>query len=303
MENFEEYSRTDLACEKTIPKDVSTEESGIIFSEEERSGVKINRLQVISEVGEKAIGKPIGKYITLFCGNIWEFESEQFENAATVLSEELRRLVAEMSGKKAEDKCTVLVVGLGNQYITADAVGPQTVKSVTVTRHIREMDAELFNKMNCCAISAIVPGVLGQTGIEAVEMISGAAKDVTPDIVIAIDALAARSCDRLASTIQLSDTGISPGSGIGNKRKSISKNTIGAPVLSLGVPTVVDSSTLVYDALQKAGITDISDDLKTVLNNGRGFFVSPKESDIITTEISKLLSSSINRAFFAEFSN
>lgn len=302
MKNFEEYNRTDLACEKIIPKAEDGEESGVIYSESEESGVLISRLEVISEKGQEAIGKPMGKYITLFCGNIWQFEEDQFEGVATVIADEIRRLTDEILGRETKEDCTLLVVGLGNQYITADAIGPQTVKQITVTRHIREMDSELFSKMNCCAISAITPGVLGQTGIEAVELIRGAAKDVSPDLVIVVDALAARSCERLASTIQLSDTGINPGSGIGNMRKTINSETIGFPVVALGVPTVVDSSTLVYDALQKAGIENISDELKTVLNNGRGFYVSPKESDIITKEIAKLLSTAINRAFYAEFS-
>ncbi len=303
MELFEEFSRTDLACEGTLPDSKDTAEAakkGIIYSETDGERAKISRLEITSKEAEESMGKPKGKYITIFCGNIWQLEKDEFDETATILADELKSLAEEISGKNLCEQCSVLVVGLGNQYITADAIGPQTVKSLAVTRHIRELDLELFSKMSCCAISAFVPGVLGQTGIEAVELIRGAANDVTPDLLIVVDALAARSCERLATTIQLSDTGIRPGSGIGNKRKSIDRDTIGKPVLSLGVPTVVDSSTLVYDALQKAGIEEISPELRTVLNSGRDFFVSPKESDIITAEIAKLLSTAINRAFFVE---
>ena len=143
----------------------------------------------------------------------------------------------------------------------------------------------------------MIPGVLAQTGIETVEMVKSAAQNVTPDLIIAIDALAARSCERLASTIQLSDNGISPGSGIGNMRKAINRENIGVPVLALGVPTVVDSSTLVYDALRKAGIEEVDGELSTVLENGRGFFVSPKESDVITKSVAHLLAQSLDNVF------
>ena len=141
------------------------------------------------------------------------------------------------------------------------------------------------------------PGVLGQTGIETVELIRGAVENAGPDVVLAIDALAARSCERLAATVQLSDNGINPGSGIGNHRKAICRETVGVPVIALGVPTVVNSATLVYDALRQAGIEEIRPELRQVLENGRSFFVSPKESDVITDRISDLIADAVDMAF------
>ena len=148
-----------------------------------------------------------------------------------------------------------------------------------------------------CQLSALAPGVLGQTGMEAADLIRGAVDAVHPDVVLAIDALAARSTERLASTFQLSDTGISPGSGIGNRRRAIDRASIGVPVISLGIPTVVDSATLIGDALRKAGIEDMDDRLRAVLENRRQFFVSPKESDLITAQTAILLTSAIEEAF------
>ena len=151
--------------------------------------------------------------------------------------------------------------------------------------------------MASISLSALSPGVLGQTGIETLELLRGTVRSVRPDVMVVVDALAARSCERLASTVQISDTGISPGSGVGNHRAAINRETVGIPVIVLGVPTVVNSSTLVYDALEQAGIHEISPPLRHVLENGKSFFVSPKESDVITEAVSGLLSSAINTAF------
>jgi spore protease len=189
------------------------------------------------------------------------------------------------------------VAGLGNDEITADAIGPETVRRIEVTRHLRTYLPEAYEQIGVCAISALSPGVLGQTGIETVELVRGAAENAKPDVIIAIDALAARSVTRLASTVQLSDAGINPGSGIGNNRRAICLDTVGVPVIALGVPTVVDSSTLVYDALERAGVDKVSRQLTEVLEQGKGFFVSPKESDVIVKKVSALLARSIGQAF------
>ena len=159
---------------------------------------------------------------------------------------------------------------------------------------------DLFLKIGCAHLCAVHPGVMGQTGIEAAAMIKGAADYVKPDLVIAIDALAARSTKRLCATIQLSDTGIEPGSGIGNRRSAVNQETIGYPVMALGVPTVVDCATLVFDSLSRAGIKNLEGELYDSLNEGRDFFVSLRDSDIIAEEISKILATAINRAFLCE---
>ena len=206
-------------------------------------------------------------------------------------------MAAETTGKKIDKKFCVLVAGLGNSDITADAIGPLTIKNLTVTRHLREMEPKIYSSLGFCEIAALSPGVLGQTGIETVELIRGAVQNCTPDIVIVIDALAARSCERLAATVQISDAGIRPGSGIGNMRMAINTETLGVPVISVGIPTVVNSSTLVYEALNRAGIKEYSQELQEVLENGRSFFVTPKESDIITKQLSLLLSDALSMAF------
>ena len=216
---------------------------------------------------------------------------------STLIAREIRRFTRALSGKEINNDFCILVAGLGNLDITADSVGPLTAKKITVTRHLRNMAPQIYEDLGVCEISAFLPGVLGQTGIETLELIRGAVENSEPDIVIAVDALAARSCERLATTVQLSDSGINPGSGIGNLRKAISYETLGVPVISLGVPTVVDSSTLVYEALMKAGIDDVGEDLRSVLENGKSFFVTPKESDVISDGISTILAESITRAF------
>jgi spore protease len=155
----------------------------------------------------------------------------------------------------------------------------------------------LFERLGCCKVSAISPGVLGQTGIETLDIVKGAVSSVHPDLIIAIDALAARSCERLGATVQISDSGISPGSGIGNRRSAISFDTVGVPVMALGVPTVVDSATLVREVLLLSGYKNISADIDKILNSGRSFFVSPKECDAMIKCICKLFSTSIGRAF------
>ena len=205
-----------------------------------------------------------------------------------------------MTGKPADSELNVFVAGLGNSELTADAIGPKTATRLTTTRHLREHEASLYKAVGCCALSALAPGVLGQTGIETLEILRGAIRYVKPDVMIVIDALAARSCDRLASTVQLSDAGIIPGSGVGNHRDAINAKTAGVPVIVIGVPTVVDSSTLVYDALRQADIEAVDDKLQEVLKTGRSFFVCPKESDLITDRISSLLARSIGIAFAEE---
>ena len=262
---MEEYTRTDLACE-SCTEGIAAE---IRSREDEADGFRLTRLTIPRGEWEKRIGKPAGNYITVMCG------------------------------KSAEEKkhLRVLMIGLGNPDITPDAVGPETVRRITVTRPFSAYDRSLFESLECAEVSAFAPGVFGQTGLESVDLVGGAVKQTDPDLIVAIDALAARSCERLAATVQLSDCGISPGSGIGNCRRAIDRRATGVPVLSVGVPTVVDSATLVYDALEQAGIREPDASLKQVLENGRRFYVSPKESDRITGCVSKVLASALNEAF------
>ncbi len=283
------FIRTDLAAEAGQGVNIENVR-GISYTEHPTSVGSVSDMTISSEEGSSIIGKPVGRYITLDLGRLWLLDDPAREEASEVISGYITELAP--TGDK-----TVLVVGLGNRDVTPDSLGPRTVDGVIVTRHIREYNGELFDRIGQQVTAALAPGVVGQTGIETLELIRGAVERVKPDVVVAIDALAARSVDRLGCTVQLSDTGIAPGSGIGNRRREINRTSIGVPVIAIGVPTVVDSSTLVYDALGKAGIEDIDRPLREVLENGRSFFVSLKESDLAVAESARVISSALNKAF------
>jgi spore protease len=290
------YLRTDLACEsELIPKMIPG--SGAVYEEHETGGIKVATLTVENEEGERLSGRPIGKYITIFCGRNWIYSEDLRESLIEALLDAIESAVKSAAGKDISAGDSVLIAGLGNRNLTADAIGPLTVDGITVTRHMKKIDPQMFSSMNCAAVGASAPGVLAQTGIETAEIIKSAINSTTPDVLILVDALAARSCDRLTATIQVSDQGINPGSGIGNRRDAITKEMMGVPVITIGVPTIVDSSTLVYDALQQGGFdTDnISNNLREVLENGRSFFVSLKESDLIISQMAELISEAVNR--------
>lgn len=290
------YIYSDLALESdyALKEDISRSKE---YSECSKKGNKICRLNISTSDLAKKYGKKKGVYITVVCEKIWLLSDDEFYVTANIIAEELKKMITDVTKKKIDRNFSALVAGLGNSEITPDAIGPLTLSHLTVTRHISGANDELFDLLGQCSVSAIAPRVLAQTGIETLELIRGAAETTKPDVIIAVDALAARSCDRLASTIQISNSGINPGSGIGNLRKAIDKENLGIPVIAIGVPTVVDSSTLVYDALEKAEIENISDKLRQVLDNGRGFFVSPKECDVISERVSALLAEALDSAF------
>lgn len=293
---MENYTRTDLAYESMQAASTSFDFARIC-KEEKKDGFDITRLCVSEDAHSTLLGKPRGNYVTVFCGEMHLLDDDATEKLAGVLAEEIRTMCHSLCGRKPDRDFSVLVAGLGNEDITADAIGPRAVRKITATRHLRRLDSKLYDMVEKSEISALFTGVLGQTGIETVELVRGAAENVRPDLVLAIDALAARGVERLATTVQLCDSGISPGSGVGNARKAIDRQTVGVPVISLGVPTVVESSTLVYDALSRAGIGEVSEPLREVLENGRRFFVAPKESDTITEKVSALVSMAVDRAF------
>ena len=183
--------------------------------------------------------------------------------------------------------------------MTPDAIGPEAVRRMTVTRHLKDCDESLYAALGCCELAALSPGVLGQTGMESGELARCAAGLVKPHLVVAVDALAAASCERLSSTVQLSDGGISPGAGIGNRRMAMDRDTLGCPVMGVGIPTVVDSSTLVWDALSRAGMTEdnLPPALGEALNTGRSFIVSPKDIDEVVELSCRMLAMGLDRAF------
>jgi len=292
MSETNSYVRTDLAAEAT-PSPSVKKLPGVDYQEETFDKMNVSRIKITSEEGSQAIGKPIGTYITVGFGKLWIEDDETLNKIQNFLANEIKNLADSL----CPNFSSVLVVGIGNNKITADAIGPETAHKITVTRHIKSVDASLFLAIGQKEVSALFPGVIGETGIEALDQIKSAVEKVKPNLVIVVDALASRSIDRLATTVQITDTGISPGSGVGNSRSAINKETLGVPVIAIGVPTIVDSSTLVYDALEKAGIHEFSDSLKEVLDNGRSFFVSIKDSDVAVEALSDVISAALDDAF------
>lgn len=290
------YNRTDLACE-SAPDSFTSE--GITHYKDEKYGFKTLTTVISDQSASEAVGKPIGTYVTVFTNGYRNFDEKRHDDLTTLISEVIKDAVSSFSRPDRDfpKKFSFLVAGLGNRHLTADAIGPLTVEKVTVTRELKFSSPELYQKIGCLCVSAISPGVSAETGIEAADIIKGAVSAAAPDLVILIDALAARSCSRLASTVQITNTGIFPGSGIGNKRTPITEETVGVPVITIGIPTVVDSSSLVYDALSEGGVNtdELSDSLLSVLSNGKSFFVSPKDCDLVTEEYSTLIAHAIDR--------
>lgn len=236
MQNF----RTDLALERRDlykkANNIEDEVDGIETEEEKvDEDIKITRVKVLNENGENAIGKKVGNYITIDINNLKIAGEEQIQKASEALTKELKELLK----KHIEEQEPLLVVGLGNLYVTPDALGPKVVQDIDITRHILQYMPEALDK-NTRPVSAISPGVLGTTGIETLEILKGIVDNIKPKLLIIIDALASRSIERISSTVQIADTGIIPGAGVGNTRKELSIETLGIPVVAIGIPTVVD---------------------------------------------------------------
>lgn len=292
--------RTDLALETRELHAKPGKPDGILSEEREENGVHVTAMRVLPGGEEQAGGKPAGTYITVEIGDVWNLgtQTDAFVEAASVLAKELRRLLPQERG-------CVLVAGLGNDRITSDSIGPRVVNGVLVTRHIRVLDKSLFESAGFGELAAVAPGVLGQTGIESAEIIRSVVERIHPSCVIAIDALASRRLSRLASTVQLSDTGICPGSGVSNTRTALSGETLGIPVISIGVPTVVDAGTLAYDLLEELAEKEgYPADLpmfdkvveKLLTGAGKDFFITPRDSDTIASGASRLIAAGINLA-------
>lgn len=211
---------------------------------DEGDNIKTNRVKIIDKQGEEAIGKPIGTYITIDIKDLKIAEEQEIQKASEIVTKELKELINKHIDKEGE----VLVVGLGNIYVTPDSLGPKVVNEIDITRHLIKY-APQYLEENARPVSAIAPGVLGTTGIETMEVIKGIVDNIKPKLIIVIDSLASKSIERISSTVQLSDTGIVPGAGVGNKRDEISENTLGIPVIAIGVPMVVDAATIAADSI------------------------------------------------------
>ncbi len=287
---MERMMRTDLASEWSEEILQNGGLDGLATHYREIDGaIGVLEVCVESDAAAKALQKPRGKYLTVFCGKPWEDDKERFQKKALGLAGEIRNVLPRTPG-------CVLLAGLGNRAITADAVGPETIRYTLVTRHLKRSDPELFAALGLRECAAIAPGVLGQTGMESADVIRSVTHSLHPDLVILIDALAARRLDRLATTIQISDTGISPGSGVGNRRECLDEASLGVPVCSIGVPTVVDAATLAYDVLEHEKRPPFSQIRDSLCANGLNFFVTPKETDELLKHLSRLIGYGINLA-------
>ncbi|MBU5472520.1 GPR endopeptidase [Roseburia sp. MSJ-14] len=241
--------RTDLALETREKfEEDNVEIKGVKVDEKylEETEIKVTTMVIETENGAKAMGRPKGNYITVEASDM-DGQDEEYHQR---ISMELARIIKNLL-PKTEEKLSVLIVGLGNREVTPDALGPRVVDQMMITRHVlKEFGKYAFGEEEVTSVSGIVPGVMAQTGMESQEIIRGVIEETAPDVLIAIDALAARSTKRLSRTIQITDTGINPGSGVGNHRHGLSKETVGIPVIAIGVPTVVDAATIVSDTMQ-----------------------------------------------------
>ncbi|MFR0822004.1 MAG: GPR endopeptidase [Clostridia bacterium] len=306
--------RTDLADERRDlyrkANHVAEEVEGIETTEEQVSDkVKVTRVKITNEQGEQAIGKVKGNYITIDIKKMNVISEEEIELAAETLAKEMKSLI-EQNIQPKED---ILIVGLGNSDVTPDALGPKVIKDIDITRHIIQYLPQYIDE-NARPVSAIAPGVLGTTGIETVEIIKGVVENVKPKLLIVIDALASRSIERISSTVQLSDTGIVPGGGVGNTRKEITKNTLGIPVIAVGIPTVVETAVVVNDALdllieklqEEARSNEFLNQLKeednyqdikeALLPKDYNLIVTPKEIDQLIMNMSSVVARGINKS-------
>ena len=276
--------RTDLALEERERFEEDVEIRGVAIEEQydEKNDIRVTKVSIETENGAKAMGKPVGTYITLEAPRL----SDPDEGYHREVSEKLAEYLCSLMGTKEEK--SVLVVGLGNRDVTPDALGPEVVENLKITRHVvREYGRAAFGKEKVHIVSGIVPGVMAQTGMETLEIIRGVVEETAPDLVVAVDALAARSSRRLNRTIQISDAGIHPGSGVGNHRNSLTRETTGVPVVAIGVPTVVDAATIVYDA---------TGGREAILPNLNSMFVTPKDIDETIKRLSFTIAEALNLA-------
>ena len=303
--------RTDLALERRdiFKRSNNLERIDGIDTEEKiiDKNLKVSKVKITNSNGEQAIGKPIGDYITIDIKNLKIAEEEEIQKSAEILSNELKQII----DKHIDYKDDILVAGLGNLHVTPDSLGPKVVSDIDITRHIIKYMPQYIDE-NARPVSALSPGVLGTTGIETLEVLEGVIDKIKPKMLIVIDALASRSIERISSTIQLSDTGIVPGAGVGNTRKELSKKTLGIPVIAIGIPTVVESAVLVNDCLDLF-IEKLQEEAKSneYLNNLKeqdnyeeikealnpydyNMIVTPKEIDELIKNMASIVARGIN---------
>ena len=305
--------RTDLAIEarEMYKRDNKSDIDGVIVEEEKEGEIKISTVTIeTDEAGEK-LGKPKGNYITIDFPEYTHYDGESMDKVSDVVANVLKRLVS------MPDEKTVLVVGLGNWNVTPDALGPKVSEKIMVTRHLKEVMPDVIDD-SVRSVCTIAPGVLGITGIETGEVVKSIVNKIKPDLVICVDALGSRKLERVNRTIQIGDTGISPGAGVGNHRMKINEESLGVKVIAIGVPTVVDAATMAndtidllldeliskseegkefYNMLKTINKNEKSALIKEVLNPFIGdLMVTPKDIDVIVNSLSKIIANGINMA-------
>lgn len=280
--------RTDLALEARELWQESagktTRLAGVKATKRKQEGYPVTRVDILDQRGEEALGKPRGTYLTVDLTTFWQRREDFFQRAVRAVGAPLKELVP--------TEGPVLVVGLGNRAMTPDAVGPLAADHVLVTRHLISAMPRQFSGFR--PVSVLRTGVLGTTGVESAESVRGLAAEVKPACVIAVDALASRRTGRVCAAVQLSDTGIIPGSGVGNHRSPLNAGTLGVPVIAIGVPTVVDSATLAADLLEESGITDY--DAEALQKSRQNLMVTSRDIDQQVRDLGKVIGYGINWA-------
>lgn len=277
--------RTDLAIER---HEMSESTEGVQVQKENNDGVKITRVTVSPGAGERAVGKKAGTYVTIEAEGL-EYSTELYEATCRAIAKQLRTMA------DIRDDSVALVVGLGNDRVTPDALGPDTVKKIMVTHHIKQHMSEYLDE-GIRSVCAVAPGVLGTTGIETASIVKGITDAVKPDVVIAVDALASRSLSRIGCTVQLSDTGIAPGGGVGNRREGLNEETLGVKVIAVGVPTVTDAGTAALDVMSQNGAEPDEKTAEKVCEGMGALVITPKNIDLIIEKASKTVANGINMA-------
>ena len=305
---------TDLAVERNDiyrkANNIEDKVEGIETEENEiNEKLKVTRVKIIDKKGEEALGKPIGNYITIDIKRLKVADKDDIQKAAETVTSELKALIEKHVDKNGD----ILIVGLGNMYVTPDSLGPKVVKDIDITRHLLKYAPQYIDP-ETRPVTAIAPGVLGTTGIETMEIIKGIVENIEPKLVIVIDSLSSKSIERISSTVQIADTGIVPGAGVGNARNEISENTLGIPVIAMGVPMVVEAATIAADSIdlfieklqQEAQSNEYLNQLKdtnkyelireALVPKDYNLIVTPKEIDDLIENMKDVVARGINFA-------
>lgn len=300
--------RTDLALEaREFIEEANGEMRGIIVDtyNDASDTIRVTHVQITTKNGAKAMGKPIGTYITLEADALTEPDDGYHREVSACIAKHLQSLLpGNHNDSPVTEEKSILVVGLGNRDVTADALGPEVLDHLNITRHmLKQFGPAAYSGKKVHQISGLVPGVMGKTGMESAEIIQGVVNSTHPDLIVVIDALAARSTKRLTRTIQITNTGIHPGSGVGNHRHSLTQDSLGVPVIAIGIPTVVDAATIVNDAIErinskhKTSVDFFTDDTKEALYDMHNMYVTTKDIDSTIKRLGFTLSEALNIAF------